>query len=123
MTIGHLVPAKGTSTGQVNGIGVYNTLASDNRGGFGPNPVGYYSRVTAGVAGATIWGANFKIADDYGGTSYLTTEFGQENDCNVSLPGRVGCLTSEVDHSQTIIGACAAQHRVDVIFDGLLGEI
>jgi hypothetical protein len=91
LTIGHLVPAKGTSTGQVNGIGVYiNTLASDNGGGVGPNPVGYYSRVTTGVAGATIWGANFNISDDYGGTSYRTTEFGQENDCNVSNAATAG---------------------------------
>src|SRR5665213_1535097 len=91
LTIGHLVPATGASTGQTNGIGIYmNTLAPDNRGGIGPNPVGYYSRVTAGVAGATIWGANYNIADSYNGVSYRTTEFGQENDCNVSNAGTAG---------------------------------
>ncbi len=85
LTIGHLVPATGASTGQVNGVGVYiNTLAPDNRSGIGPNPVGFYSRITAGAAGATIWGANYNIADSYNGISYPTTEFGQENDCNVS---------------------------------------
>lgn len=118
VTCGQLIPS-GAVVGQSNCFAAFQVAEqTSNVGGTGPNPVAYYSHSSETVDGATIWGANFNMADNdfnTGAPHAGTTEFGVEADCNVTSTTTAGAciLLAALQSAQGLLGAIHVQRAIN----------